>query len=229
MNTQQVVKLLAIADNYLPAVEQRYEKLKREEASLEAGNRNSAISLKELKDHVSTTRNTLEQNELSCKKQKIEMDNLKRQFRTLETFVNQFKNKNEEYIKITQSVEERLTSILRDSKMLLKLALMSLTESIRNNEEIYTLIFHNILPKIDYCPSLFVDPTQNQHFHSEDYNTEAKVAMIVDEAEKLYTKLVKDCINKIISNQAFSILPPSQSLPILSPHEDKEQQTSHRC
>lgn len=148
MNTQQVVKLLAIADNYLPAVEQRYEKLKREEASLEAGNRNSAISLKELKDHVSTTRNTLEQNELSCKKQKIEMDNLKRQFRTLETFVNQFKNKNEEYIKITQSVEERLTSILRDSKMLLKLALMSLTESIRNNEEIYTLIFHNILPKI---------------------------------------------------------------------------------
>jgi hypothetical protein len=29
--------------------------------------------------------------------------------------------------------------------------------------------------------------------------------------------------------QAFSILPPSQSLPISSTHEDKEQQTSHRC
>ena len=162
------------------------------------------------------------------------MDNLNRQYRTLETFVDQFKNKNEEYIKITQSFEERLTSILRDSKMLLKLALMSLTESIRNDEEIYTLIFHNISPHItDYSacdPSLFLDPTQNQHFHSEYYNTEAKIGMIVDETEKkLYTKLVKDCINKIISNQAFSILPPSQSLPILSAHEDKEQQTSYRC
>jgi hypothetical protein len=36
MNTQQVVKLLTIANNYIPAVEQRHEKLKREEAFLEA-------------------------------------------------------------------------------------------------------------------------------------------------------------------------------------------------
>jgi hypothetical protein len=78
-------------------------------------------------------------------------------------------------IKITRSVEERLSNMLRDSKMLLKLALMSLTESIGNDEEIYTLIFHNIFPITDYSPcdpSLFVDPAQNQHFHSEDYNTE---------------------------------------------------------
>ena len=70
---------------------------------------------------------------------------------------------------------------------------MSLTESIRNHEEIYTLIIHNISPITDYRPhdpSFFVDPSQNQLFRSEDYNTEAKVAMIVDEAEKLYTKLV---------------------------------------
>ena len=58
MNTQHVIRLLAIADNHLPAVEQRYEKLKRVEASLEASNRNSAITLKELKDHFSTTRKT---------------------------------------------------------------------------------------------------------------------------------------------------------------------------
>ena len=58
MNAQHVVNLLTIANNYLPAVEQRYEKLKRVEASLEASNRNSAITLKELKDHFSTTRKT---------------------------------------------------------------------------------------------------------------------------------------------------------------------------
>jgi hypothetical protein len=93
---------------------------------------------------------------------------------------------------------------------------MSLTESIRNNEKIYTLIFHNISPITDYSPhdpAPFVDPAQNQHFHSEDYNTEARVAMIVDEAEKLFNKLAKDCIKKIISNQASSISPPPPSLP----------------
>src|SRR6266516_5162477 len=36
MNTQHVGKLLVIADNHLPAVEYRYQELKREETSLQA-------------------------------------------------------------------------------------------------------------------------------------------------------------------------------------------------
>ena len=43
MNAQHVVNVLKIANNHLPAAKQRYENLKREEASLKAGNRNSAI------------------------------------------------------------------------------------------------------------------------------------------------------------------------------------------
>ena len=53
--------------------------------------------------------------------------------------------------------------------------------------------------------------------------------MIVDKAEKLYAKLVKECINKIISNQALSMLSPPSFIPIISTTDDKEQQTSHRC
>jgi hypothetical protein len=67
MNTQHVGKLLGIANSYLPVVEYRYQELKREEASLEAGNRNSARTLQELSDLISTTRNTLEQYESDCK------------------------------------------------------------------------------------------------------------------------------------------------------------------
>ena len=58
MNTQQVIRLLAIANNHLPAVEQRCEKLKREVHSLEGDKRNSAIIFQELSDQISDLRNT---------------------------------------------------------------------------------------------------------------------------------------------------------------------------
>jgi hypothetical protein len=68
MDTQDVVRLLTIANNDLPSVEYRCEKLKREEASLKAGNQNSARILEELSHLISTTQNTLEQYESDCKK-----------------------------------------------------------------------------------------------------------------------------------------------------------------
>ena len=55
MNTQEVVKLLTIANNDLPSVEYRCEKLKREEASLQAGNQNSARILEELSHLISNS------------------------------------------------------------------------------------------------------------------------------------------------------------------------------
>jgi transposase len=79
MNTQHVIRLLAIANNYLPSVEQRYEKLKGEEASLQVGNHNSARTFQELSDLVSTTRDTLEQYELSCKERGLEITKLQLQ------------------------------------------------------------------------------------------------------------------------------------------------------
>ena len=65
MDTQHVIRLLTIANSDLPSVEYRYEKLKREEASLQAGNQNSAITFQELSDQISTIRNTLELYEAS--------------------------------------------------------------------------------------------------------------------------------------------------------------------
>jgi hypothetical protein len=47
MNAQHVVNLIKIANNHLPAVEQRYENLKREVYSLEGDKRNSAMILQE--------------------------------------------------------------------------------------------------------------------------------------------------------------------------------------
>jgi hypothetical protein len=59
MNAQQVIRLLKIANNHLPTVEQRCEDLKREVCSLEGDKRNSTMILQELSDQVSDLRNHL--------------------------------------------------------------------------------------------------------------------------------------------------------------------------
>ena len=64
-------------------------------------------------------------------------------------------------------------------------------------------------------------PDQQQN-SSPDYDTEANTAMIVDEAEKLYNKLVRDCLNKIITDSAFST--SLSSLPML-PQSNEEQKS----
>jgi chromosome segregation ATPase len=99
MNTQYIVNVLKIANNHLPAVEYRCEKLKREEASLKAGNHNSARTFQELSDQISSTRNSLEQYQLSCKERELQIHKLNKEYIALEELVNHFKNNNEEYIK----------------------------------------------------------------------------------------------------------------------------------
>ena len=57
---------------------------------------------------------------------------------------------------------------------------------------------------------------QQQQYPSPDYNTEANMALIVDEAEKLFNKVVKDSINKVIADCTFSKSP----LPLLPPSNE---------
>jgi hypothetical protein len=53
-----------------------------------------------------------------------------------EAIVKHFENNNEEYhIKIRKTVEERVISIISNSKMLLKSAILSLTESMRKDPD----------------------------------------------------------------------------------------------
>ena len=71
-------------------------------------------------------RKTLDQYQLSCKEQRLELTKYRLQKVRLEGLVDNFQNDNEEYIKIRNTVEEKVHSVLSDKKMLLKLALLSL-------------------------------------------------------------------------------------------------------
>ena len=60
------------------------------------------------------------------------ISNLQSKKIALEDLVRQFENNNEEYLKINQTVKDKVSSILSDGKGLSRLALYSLIESIRN-------------------------------------------------------------------------------------------------
>ena len=45
---------------------------------------------------------------------------------------------------------------------------------------------------------------QQQYLPSQDYFIEHYTAMLAEEAEKLYTKLVKDLTNRVIRDMAFN-------------------------
>jgi hypothetical protein len=122
---------------------------------------------------------------------------------------------------------------LSNARVLLRYALLSITESIRNDSERYRSIFYNMSPLIidysgsssqGYTSSSMYGPDQQQK-SSPNYNTEANISMIVEEAEKLFNKVVKDCINTITTECAFS-KSSSLSLPLLPP-SNEEQQKSH--
>ena len=62
----------------------------------------------------------------------------------LEALVNDFQDSNEEYLKIIKTVGEEVLGGLSNVKMFLRYALLSITESIRNNPERYRSIFYNM-------------------------------------------------------------------------------------
>jgi len=114
----------------------------------DAGNRNTSND-KVMCSLQIFQHNTLEQYELSCKERGLEITKLQLQKIRLEALVNDYQNNNEGYIKITRAVEEKLFGVLPNAKVLLRYALLSITESIRNNPERFVTFlqypFHNRL------------------------------------------------------------------------------------
>jgi hypothetical protein len=145
----------------------------------------------------------------------------------LECLVDNFQNNNEEYIKIRNTVEEKVHSVLSDKKMLLKLALLSLTESIRKDTDKFNAFIFcdnksssSTTQTRGYSQYYDTVPYRQQQYPSQDY-----ISVLIEESEKLYNKLVKELVDESISDYGCSISSPS--LPLLPP-ANEEQQSHHR-
>ncbi len=231
MSVEHVVNLLKVAknnndnanndnnktNNNLPAVEHRYQKLKLEVNSLESRKLNSNKTLQDLRKRISNSRKALDACILTHKQQIEKISELQSKKVVLEELVTRFGNNNEEYLKINQTVRENVSSILSNAKVLLRFALDSLIGSIRNDPAKYSSLIYNCNNNMSMSTtnSSYMYGGQQQYLTSQDqYFIEHYTAMLLHEAEKLYTKLVKDLTNRVIcafnnNSQSSSLLSSS--------------------
>ena len=144
----------------------------------------------------------------------------------LEAIVRHFENNNEAYVKIRNTVEEKVISILSNSKMLLKLAVLSLIESMRKDPDKFNAFI--------FCDNKSSSSTTQTRGYSQYYDTvpygqqqrqqypsQDCIDVLSEEAEKLYNKLSKELVDEIISDYASNI--SLSLLPLLSSSDEKER------
>jgi septal ring factor EnvC (AmiA/AmiB activator) len=167
MNVPYILTLLKVANNPLPAVENRYEQLKKEISLLEFDKRNSARDFQNLNDQIISMGKTLDSIHLDREKEMARLQHLQQERMNQDALVNHFKNNNEAYVKLTKTVEDKVHSILVDRKELLGRAVLCVIESIRKDPDKYAhLIYYNddhTPPSEDETRNTMEDNNNNHH------------------------------------------------------------------
>ena len=119
MGIPHVNRLLTIANNDLPSVELRYEGFKKEAATLEFQKVGSARDSELLNNQIIMMRKTRDSTPLDYEKEMERLRHLQQERVKQEAIVKHFENNNEVYyIKIRNTVKEKVDSVLSDRKML---------------------------------------------------------------------------------------------------------------
>jgi hypothetical protein len=219
MGVKQVVNLLQITNNDLPAVEKRFKRLRNEMSSLQFQRRIDERNLYQLNNQIATTSRLLNSFRVSCIRERRERENLYNEKVRLEAIVTGFKSNNEEYLnKIKQAAEEKIKDVLTNGKLLLQFTVASVIESLRSNPELCNfMMYYNS----NNTAPLFMSGEQQQH-QEQSFNGRY-AALIVEEAEKLCNKLITEFINRSIAAAADIRV---SSLPV--PGNNNNKQKSHK-
>jgi hypothetical protein len=206
MGVKQVIDLLTIANNDLPAIEERFKRLRNYVSTLQSQKYTCKRNLYQLNNQIASTTKLLNSFRISSKRERTEVENLCNEKIRLEALVTEFKSNNEEYLnKIKQAAEENVISVLTNSKLLLKFAIFSVIESLRRNPDLCNFVLNDISNNYTTSygsnyPSLMVSEQQQQSFSDDLYS-----ALILEEAEKLYNKLTTKLTNNVIAAAAAAI------------------------
>jgi hypothetical protein len=199
IGVKQVVDILAIANNDLPALEWRFKRLGNDMSMLQFQKRIDERNLYQLNNKIAATTKLLNSFRMSCGRERREIENLCNEKAIIGNLVTQFKNNNEEYLdKIKQAAEDKLKGVLTNGKLLLQFATFSVIESLRSNPELCNFVIHDNSNNttISYGSnyhSLMSGEQQQQSFN------DSYTALILEEAEKLYNKLMTELANRVIA------------------------------
>jgi hypothetical protein len=226
MGVPQVINLLRMANNYLPSVQHRYEVLQKQNNNLESILRTQAKEFQNLSNQITYMNNRLDDIKSECENENVTLQGLRQQAAKLESFVNHFKNNDQEYIKLRKTIEEEVVRILSDKKALLKLAVLSIGESIRNNPDKYSSLisnhndnFYSSLATVASDTGQYIGP--NDFYILQNY----RVEMLIEEAEKLLNSslaelFVREVVNESVSKQSTGDITSLLALPLEEKHHE---------
>jgi hypothetical protein len=190
MTVEKVINAVDIAIHKLPYMECLYKQLKDEVDKMQRTRQQLDNYLHKLKEEIASAKALLSSYHTLCDRKRQESEHHNNDISRLENIISQFKNNNEEYLKIKKGVEEEVRIVLTDSKVLLQFALASIIEAIRRNYDKYNnSLVYNISSSIPAQQSPLLD--------IEGYKD-----MILEEANRLYDKLLKHFINSLMDNAA---------------------------
>jgi hypothetical protein len=206
IGVRHVVNLLTIANNDLPAIEERIKRLRNEISALQFQKRIDERNLYQLNNQIASTTKLVTSFRISCIRERREIENLCNEKARLKAIVTEYKSNNEEYLnKIKQTAEEKVKDVLTNGKILLKFATLSVIESLRMNPEIYNFVIHDNSNNttINYGSNYLSLLSGGQH-QQQSFN-DSYTALILEESEKLYNKLRTEMTNRIMAADATSI------------------------
>jgi hypothetical protein len=100
MGVKQVVNFLTIANDDLPAIEERFKMLRNDMSMLQFQKCIDERNLYQLNNQIASTTNLLNSFRMSCIRERREIEKLYNEKAVIANLVTQFKNNNKEYNKI---------------------------------------------------------------------------------------------------------------------------------
>jgi transposase len=223
MGIKQVVNLLEMSNNDLPDIQRRYERLKREVSTLEFNKQQSHKAMADFNNQIEMKCKALTSYRLSCIRERREIEKLYNEKARLETIITGFKRSNEEYLNRVKHVAyEEVKTVLTNGKLLLHCALASVIESLRRNPELCNFVIHDNNIAISYRPNYPSFMLSDQQRQEQSFNARY-AALILEEAEKLYNKLITEFTNRGVA-AAASIRASSLAVP----GNNNKQKLSHK-
>jgi hypothetical protein len=160
--------------------------------------------LNDLRDQITGSERMLKWLHTSCQEEEAKVNQLKWEKIRIKKLLKGFKENNEEYLKIKDTVEQEITRLLLEGTQLLRVALYSLMGSMRKDPEKYSsLIYYghkNNSSYGDYYHTSYPTNRKNLHqFNSNDSFFKALKLVLLEDADKLYEQLLKEQVDTIIS------------------------------
>jgi hypothetical protein len=210
LGIQQIVDVLAVANNDLPAIEERFKRLRNDISMLQSQKHTCKRNLYQLNNQIASTSRFLNSLRISCKREGRNIENVCNEKARLESIVTEFKSNNEEYNQIKRAAEEKAKDVLANGKLLLQFATASVIESLRMNHELINFVLNDISNNNDTdttsygSNSLMLMSGRQQHQQTFGYISDDDIyaALILEEAEKLYNKLTTKLTNEAIAAAA---------------------------